>query len=172
VDNVDPFGVRRKGESIMSRSGRVTRIFVGLVLLVGLNAWSDSNVITTEYVEEFLHNFERLAAKKDFSLIKGMMHTGVFIRFNDGDFEGIDAAKGVFERTWASSATVKDEKFYLTDIKVLSTDTNSAAATYTYNWEGTYQSKPFKIVGRGTRVLTTQDGTLRIVHEHLSPFPK
>jgi len=156
----------------MSRSGRVARVFGGLVLFFGLNAWSDSSVITTEYVEEFLHNFERLAAKKDFSLIKGMMHTRVFLRFNDGDFEGIEAAKGVFERTWASSAAIQDEKFYLTDINVLSTDSNSAAVTYTYNWEGAYQSKPFKITGRGTRVLTRQDGTLRLVHEHLSPFPK
>lgn len=129
-------------------------------------------MITADQVENFLTNFEELAAKEDFSLLSHMVHEDAFFRFNDGDFVGRSAVRGAFEKTWASGAAVDDETYYLSDIKVLTTDQRSATATYTYNWEGSYQSQPFKITGRGTRVLVKNDGVLQIIHEHLSRFPE
>lgn len=67
---------------------------------------------------------------------------------------------------------MKKERFYLTDIVVLSCDQASAAVTYTYNWEGAQEGKAFRIQGRGTRVVVQADGRLQIIHEHLSRFPK
>lgn len=152
------------------------RILVGIIAfgfpLVAGSAWSEAVKISTAEVEEFLHNFESLAARKDFSLLSHMVHEEAVFRFNDGDFIGRTAVKEVFEKTWASAAMVEKEKYYLSEIKVLTTDYNSATATYTYNWEGKYESTPFKIAGRGTRVLVKVDGTLQIVHEHLSRFPE
>jgi hypothetical protein len=60
----------------------------------------------------------------------------------------------------------------LSDIVVLSTDQASASATYTYNWEGSQDGRAFKIQGRGTRVLLHGGARFRIVHEHLSRFPR
>ena len=131
-----------------------------------------SKGVSKEAVVHFLTQFEELAEKENFSLIKGMIHEQAFFRFNDGDFVGRPAVQGAFEKTWESAPNVRKERFYLTDIVVLSTDSTSATATYTYNWEGAQEGRQFRITGRGTRVLVKVDGQLQIIHEHLSRFPK
>ena len=126
---------------------------------------------TKESVVRFLHRFEELAQHENFALLEDMVHENAFFRFNDGDFIGKAAVRAAFEKTWRGSANVKKERFYLTDIVVLSVGT-SASATYTYNWEGTMDGKAFQIRGRGTRVLVHEQGRPQIIHEHLSRFPK
>ena len=123
-------------------------------------------------VIQFLTRFEELAEKEDFDLVADMVHERAFFRFNDGDFVGRPAVRAAFEKTWKGSDNVKKLRFYLTDIEVLSADEKSAAATYTYNWEGQMDGQTFRIQGRGTRVLVVEDGRVQIIHEHLSRFPK
>ena len=128
--------------------------------------------ITTDSVTTFLNEFELLAEKEDFALIRDLIDEQAYFRFNDGDFVGRQAIQAAFEKTWRGDPTLKRARFYLTDIVVLSTDQKSATATYTYNWEGSQGDRKFAIRGRGTRVLVQQSGKFRIVHEHLSRFPK
>lgn len=123
-------------------------------------------------VIQFLNRFEELAEKENFDLIQDMVHENAFFRFNDGDFVGRQAVRGAFEKTWKGSANVRKERFHLTDIQVLSVDTASATATYTYNWEGTMDGRSFRIQGRGTRVLVLENRRLQIIQEHLSRYPK
>lgn len=129
-------------------------------------------MITKEEVREFLHRFEQLASEKDFGLIENLVHEDAFFRFNDGDFRGRAAVRQVFQKTWDSSSSIVGEKYYLNDIEVLSADQKSATATYTYNWEGQVEDQSFSIKGRGTRVLVKVNGSLQIIHEHLSRFPE
>ncbi len=128
--------------------------------------------LTKDSVVQFLTRFEEIAEKENFDLLQDMIHDNAFFRFNDGDFSGKEAIRGVFEKTWKGGANVKKERFYLTDIQVLTVDSKSATATYTYNWEGSMDGRSFRIQGRGTRVLVIQDGRVKIIHEHLSRFPK
>lgn len=128
--------------------------------------------ITAESVVRFLDHFEAVAMKEDFSLLEEMIDERAFFRFNDGDFVGRKAIQAVFEKTWRGDPTVKKARFYLSDIVVLTTDQASAAATYTYHWEGSQGSQSFKVQGRGTRVLVHEGGRFRIIHEHLSRFPR
>ena len=128
--------------------------------------------ITTESVTAFLNQFELLAEKEDFALIKDLIDERAYFRFNDGDFVGRPAIQAAFEKTWRGDPSVKKARFYLTDIVVLSTDQKTATATYTYNWEGSQGDQRFTIKGRGTRVLVFESGRFRIVHEHLSRFPR
>lgn len=123
-------------------------------------------------VVAFLHRFEALAEKEDFSLVRDLIDEHAYFRYNDGDFVGRAAIQAVFEKTWRGDPTVKRARFYLSDIVVLSFDTASATATYTYHWEGAQGGREFKIQGRGTRVLVWADGSFRIKHEHLSRFPR
>ena len=127
---------------------------------------------TAESVVQFLNHFEEVAMKEDFNLLREMIDERAYFRFNDGDFVGRQAIQAVFEKTWRGDPTVKKTRFYLSDIVVLTTDQASATATYTYNWEGSQGGQEFKIQGRGTRVLVREGGTFRIIHEHLSRFPK
>ena len=127
--------------------------------------------ISAESVVEFLNHFEAVAAKEDFDLVRDMIDAQAVFRFNDGDFVGREAIQAVFEKTWRGDPSVKKVRFFLSDIVVLSTDHASAAATYTYNWQGAQAGREFTIRGRGTRVLRHEGGRFRIVHEHLSRFP-
>ena len=127
--------------------------------------------ITEQAVIAFLNEFEKLAEREDFAVIREMIDENAFFRFNDGDFTGRPAIQAAFEKTWHGDPTVKKARFYLTDIKVLTVDEKTATATYTYNWEGSQGDRTFTIRGRGTRVLALQAGALRIVHEHLSRYP-
>ncbi len=129
-------------------------------------------IVSRESVVHFLNRFEELAEREDFSLIEGMVHEQAFFRFNDGDFVGRKAVQAAFEKTWKGGPGVKKERFYLSDVVVLSVDNTSATATYTYHWEGVQDGRPFRIQGRGTRVLVKEQGRLQILHEHLSRFPK
>lgn len=128
--------------------------------------------VTPESVMRFLIHFEELAMKEDFGLLRDLIDERAYFRFNDGDFVGRAAIQAVFEKTWRGDPTVKKARFYLSDIVVLMTDHASAAATYTYNWEGSQGGRAFTIQGRGTRVLAHKDGQFRIIHEHLSRFPR
>ena len=132
----------------------------------------NQDVISKESVVEFLNRFEEIAEKENFDLIQDMVHERAFFRFNDGDFFGRQVVRSVFEKTWKGSSGIQKERFYLSDIVVLSTDHASATATYTYNWEGVQDGRQFRIQGRGTRVLVKGQGQLQIIHEHLSRFPK
>ena len=127
---------------------------------------------SAESVTRFLHEFERLGEQEDFSLLQDLIDERAYFRFNDGDFVGREAIQAVFEKTWRGDPTVKRARFYLTDIVVLSVDERSASATYTWNWEGSQGDRAFAIRGRGTRVLLFENGRYRIVHEHLSRFPR
>ena len=128
--------------------------------------------ITRENVVAFLHEFERLAEKEDFGLIREMIDEQAFFRFNDGDFIGRSAIHAAFEKTWRGDPAVKKARFYLTDITILTVDDKTATATYTYNWEGSQGERTSAIRGRGTRVLAHDGRGFRIVHEHLSRFPR
>ena len=129
------------------------------------------STVTAESVIRFLNHFEDVAMKEDFSLLEDMIDERAYFRFNDGDFVGRQAIRASFEKTWKGDPTVKKARFYLSDIVVLTTDTSSATATYTYNWEGTQGNREFEIKGRGTRVLVQLGGRFRIIHEHLSRRP-
>ncbi len=131
-----------------------------------------AKIISKESVVQFLNRFEEIAEKEDFSLLRDMVHERAVFRFNDGDFVGRKSIQAAFEKTWKSGSGVKKERFYLSDIVVLSVDQASATATYTYNWEGRQDGRPFRMQGRGTRVLVEEQGRLQIIHEHLSRFPK
>ena len=131
-----------------------------------------SKIITADQVTDFLNRFEKLAEQEDFDLIRDMIDEHACFRFNDGDFVGRASIQAAFERTWRGDPTVRKARFYLSDIQVLTTDHTTATATYTFNWEGAQGDHTFAIKGRGTRVLVLGEGGFRIVHEHLSRFPK
>ena len=122
--------------------------------------------ITGTRIIEFLKRFEDASATGLFANVAGMIHPDALFRFNDGDYRGLDAIQRAFESTWAND--VKDERYYLSDIEVVSVDTSSAVVTFRFNWSGVGPRGPFQIVGRGTRLLVLHDGRLKVMVEHLS----
>ena len=122
--------------------------------------------ITETRVVEFLKRFEDASATELFANVVGMIHPNALFRFNDGDYRGLEAIQRAFESTWTHD--VKDERYYLSDIEVVSVDTSSAAATFHFNWSGVGPHGSFQIIGRGTSLLVLHDGRLKVMVEHLS----
>lgn len=122
--------------------------------------------ITESRVVEFLEQFVDASATGSFANVAGMIHPNALFRFNDGDYRGLEAIQGAFERTWAHD--VKDERYDLSNIEVMSVDTDSAAATFQFRWSGVGTQGPFLIVGRGTSVLVRHQDRLKVMVEHLS----
>ncbi|MYE83258.1 MAG: nuclear transport factor 2 family protein [Gammaproteobacteria bacterium] len=122
--------------------------------------------ITERQVLDFLDRFEAAQGARDFAAVAPMLHPDALFRFNDGDYRGLEAARGAFESTWALD--VEDERYYLDDIDVLHTDEHSATATFKFHWSGVGDNGPFHVVGRGTSVLVRHEGELRLLVEHLS----
>jgi hypothetical protein len=123
-------------------------------------------LVTKTKVVKFLKRFEDASATRLFANVVGMIHPNALFRFNDGDYRGLEAIQRAFESTW--NQDVKDERYYLSDIEVVSIDTSSAAATYHFNWSGVGPNGLFQIVGRGTCLLVLHDDKLKVMVEHLS----
>ena len=84
--------------------------------------------VTAESVVNFLQHFEALALQEDFSLLKDMIDEQAFFRFNDGDYRGLAAIEAVFEKTWRGGPTLKQARFHLSDIVVLTSAAHAAPA--------------------------------------------
>lgn len=126
----------------------------------------DASGITEAEVVAFLKAFETASGTESFANVRDMIHPNALFRFNDGDHRGLEAIQSAFQRTWAYD--VKDERYTLSNIEVISVDTRSAAATFTFTWSGHGPEGPFHIVGRGTTLLVRHHGRLQILVEHLS----
>ena len=122
--------------------------------------------MSPEGVLDFLVRFNEASETKDFARVEPLIHPDAVFRFNDGDFEGIDAVRGAFESTWSND--VDDSTYQIVNVKVLSADHRSGAATYDYRWEATVDGNKVVATGRGTAVLEELNGVIVIKHEHLS----
>ena len=122
--------------------------------------------ITERQVVDFLNRFETAQNTEDFDKVTPLLHPNPLFRFNDGDFRGLEAARGAFENTWAHD--VEDERYFLSDIEVIHADNSFATATFLFHWSGVTENGPFEVVGRGTSVIVRHEGELRLLVEHLS----
>ena len=128
--------------------------------------------LTKDDVVEFLTRFDELAGKERFVLIEDMIHDQAFFRLHDGDYVGKAAIRGVLEKSWQGGSGLKRERFFLSEIQVLTLEDRSATVTFTYNWEGSMGTHAFSLQGRGTRVVIVVNDQMQMIHEHLSHFPQ
>ena len=98
-----------------------------------------------------------------------MIHPEAVYRFTDGDFSGIEAIRSAFEKTWVYE--VADERYWLSDARLIYADENSALLTYDFHWAGIGSNGPFQADGRGAQVLVRNGHKLQSIYEHLSRWP-
>lgn len=128
--------------------------------------------LTKDDVVEFLTRFDELAGKERFVLIEDMIHDQAFFRLHDGDYVGKPAIRGVLEKSWQGGSGLKRERFFLSEIQVLTLEDRSATVTFTYNWEVSMGTHALSLQGRGTRVVIVVNDQVQVIHEHLSHFPQ
>lgn len=123
--------------------------------------------LTEREALQFMARFEAALATEDFTQVAPLVHPQAVFRFSEGDHSGMAGIRAAMERTW--SFEVDDERYYLTDKRVLLSGKDSATVVFTWNWSGdSGEHGPFEITGRGTVQLVRHEGAIKILLEHLS----
>lgn len=116
-----------------------------------------------------LEKYKTEINKQNFDLIEPMISRDCQFWFSSGTFAGIEETRKAFEKTWG---LIKEEVYTLTDEKWIAESDTAAVCTYTFHWKGIFDGKPAEGKGRGTSCFRKEHDGWKIVHEHLSHFPK
>ena len=142
-------------------------VSVWLLALMMAGAPAVQAELTEAEALQFMARFEAALATEDFEKVAPLIHPQAVFRFSEGDHSGMADIRAAMERTWAFE--VDDERYYLTDKRVLHSGKGAATVLFTWNWSGdSAEHGPFKITGRGTVQLVRHEGTIKILLEHLS----
>ncbi|HLD74822.1 MAG TPA: nuclear transport factor 2 family protein [Bdellovibrionota bacterium] len=119
--------------------------------------------------ESVLSEYEKGLNTHNFDNVRHLIAPDAVFWFNEGSFEGIDEIEKACNKTFN---LIKNEKYWLTNKKWISSSQETVAIIYNYNWTGVINGKNESGFGRGTSILANIDNTWKIIHEHLSKQPK
>ncbi len=118
---------------------------------------------------EFLRAYERKTNTHNFEEVAPLIADNAVYWFNDGSFQGKDAIKQAFEKTWN---LIQDEHYAIEDVRWLVDDEHVAVCVYLFRWQGRVEGQLMQGTGRGTSVLEKLHSHWKVIHEHLSSLPR
>lgn len=118
---------------------------------------------------EIFKKYEVDINKHDFNLIVPLISKDCKFWFSSGTYEGIEQVRKAFEKTWGM---IKEEIYTISDLTWISESELAAVCTYTFHWKGLIEGKLCEGKGRGTSCFSKGEDGWKIIHEHLSNFPK
>jgi ketosteroid isomerase-like protein len=107
--------------------------------------------------------------KHDFDFLVPLLSNECTFWFSSGTYSGLKDSRAAFEKTWSM---ILDEVYSISDVKWIADSPTAAVCTYTFNWSGLINGQHGEGKGRGTSCFRQESTGWKIVHEHLSPFPK
>ncbi|GCE12905.1 YybH family protein [Tengunoibacter tsumagoiensis] len=119
--------------------------------------------------EEFLQEYIQKNSAHDYDEIAPLISEHATYWFSEGTYCGREEIRAAFETTWA---VVKDEHYWIDDIKWLIQGDSDAVCIYHFYWKGTVGGSPAQGKGRGTNVFQKDNGQWYVIHEHLSSLPQ
>jgi ketosteroid isomerase-like protein len=119
--------------------------------------------------KELMKLYESQINHHRFADIESLISPNARFWFSSGTFHGMNQIQSAFEKTWN---LIQNEFYWLTDLEWIAESETSATCIYTFNWKGMIDGQERNGSGRGTSVLRKEDNNWKIVHEHLSNFPK
>lgn len=117
---------------------------------------------------EFLHEYEQRTNTHRFEEVAPLIADQAVYWFNDGSFQGLEAIKQAFEKTWA---LIQDEQYAIEQVQWLVNEAQTAVCIYLFRWQGNVEGHLLQGVGRGTSVFQKIEGQWKVTHEHLSSLP-
>lgn len=118
---------------------------------------------------QVLDQYKDLINRQNFDLVRPLISKDCKFWFTSGTYIGLDETQKAFEKTWNM---IKEEVYTLSDIEWLAESEKAAICTYTYHWKGLINGQMAEGKGRGTSCFRKEAGDWKIIHEHLSHFPK
>jgi ketosteroid isomerase-like protein len=113
----------------------------------------------------FMHQYEQATNRHDFDELVPLIADDATYWFTEGSYQGIVAVRGAIERTFT---TILDEVYRIEDLEWVAVTDDLAVCRYRFCWTGTVDGELASGQGRGTNVVTKQNGEWKMVHEHLS----
>jgi len=145
-----------------------------------------------EFMAETFKTYMEAINTHDFSQVAKMLHEDAVFCYSGKMDTDIEQIKAYHEHFWS---TIKNSKFWATDINVIHSDCKCHVYTYQYNYSGNIENEHVrdggveaedisaeitKIEGsyvegggRSTGVFVLNDGTKKweLLHEYSCPFP-
>lgn len=118
---------------------------------------------------EVLKKYEVEINKNNFDLLVPLISRDCVFWFSSGTFCGLDETRKAFEKTWNM---IKNETYWLSDIQWIAEGDSASVCIYTFHWNGIIDDKHCEGKGRGTSCFRKEGSEWKIIHEHLSHFPK
>jgi ketosteroid isomerase-like protein len=119
--------------------------------------------------QDVLKKYEEEINKHDFDLVAPLISKDCKFWFSSGTFEGLEQTRKAFETTWGM---IKEEVYSISDKDWIAESDQVAVCTYTFHWKGLVDGKQCEGKGRGTSCFRLEEDGWKIIHEHLSHFPK
>ncbi|MBS1165321.1 MAG: nuclear transport factor 2 family protein [Proteobacteria bacterium] len=119
--------------------------------------------------QDHMKLYETRVNLRRFDEVAPLISSEAVFWFTDGTYHGIDAIKAAFEETWRK---LQNEVYWLEDVDWIAMSDTAASCTYRFRWKADIDGKTYEGDGRGTTVLRKEGAQWKIVHEHLSRFPK
>lgn len=119
--------------------------------------------------QDLLAKYEIEINKHNFELLKPLISHDCKFWFTSGTYVGLEQTRAAFKKTWAM---IKEEVYTLTEVDWTADSDSAAVCTYTYHWKGLIEGQQREGKGRGTSCFRKETDGWKIIHEHLSSFPK
>ena len=119
--------------------------------------------------QEFITAYEDALATQSWEKVAPLMHEQRVATFSEGTFIGKVEVESTFRKTFA---LIKGEKYAISNIHWILETENIAAFIFHYSWSGIIEGKHASGSGRGTSILTNENGKWQLICEHLGPLAK
>jgi ketosteroid isomerase-like protein len=115
---------------------------------------------------EFLPIYETALATQQWENVSPLIHEDCVATFSEGTYKGKAEVEQAFRRTFA---LIQDEAYSISNVHWVQKTDTTAVLVYNFSWSGIINGKPASGSGRGSSVLTKQDGRWQLICEHLGP---
>ena len=116
--------------------------------------------------QDLIQQYEKAIVSQAWKNVEPLMHDDICVTFSTGTFKGKSDVQKAFEKNFAS---IKDEKYSITDLYWAYIGNESAVCLYSFNWQGVINGQIASGGGRGTSVLVKSGTNWQILTEHLGP---
>ncbi len=116
-------------------------------------------------VKESLQAYIDATNTHNFEQVKKLLNVNAIYMFSDQTCTNIDDIQRYFERAWT---IIEQEIYTISNVEWLYIHDSSATCIYTYHYEGYKLGQFVKGSGRATNVFVKENGTWKLIHEHLS----
>ena len=117
--------------------------------------------------QDFIHQYEAALASQDWDLVAPLIHQDACVTFSNGAVhKGKEAIAEAYKKNFD---LIKNEKYSVSDVHWIEVNETFAVYIFKFSWSGIIQGQQAQGFGRGTAVITQENGRWKLIAEHLGP---